>query len=225
MTFCITFSNVTINKISSVPHALFDLLHVIASNTDKDWQIDLNRMNTVIQRLALRQTLNLEKTPLQEIVHTLVSDILYEKNDENVSMTECSPFHPALFIHEKCDRQNISFTLQMYHRLNLRKVAVKLASEPLTFWTDLLKRHLLNGQHAVILGYPWKDENKLRSHFESERICQRMQTFGDDGLQQKADILKKASEENEVLRLFSNGNERFWKNLKHRYLFTEMSSG
>lgn len=86
----------------------------------------------------------------------------------------------------------------MYDKLNLHLVAEKLLAEPISFWLTLLNRYFLNRPSVTVLGYPWKNEQIVRAHYENERVANRQATFGEQGLKQMAETLQKAIEENKV---------------------------
>lgn len=86
----------------------------------------------------------------------------------------------------------------MFDRLNHDALAEKFKTLSVDFWRNLLKSFLVERPHVTVLGYPSQKERGLRSYLETERRNHQVQTLGKEGLLEKAEILKKASEENEV---------------------------
>lgn len=89
----------------------------------------------------------------------------------------------------------------MFNRLNHQVIADKLLEEPVLFWISLLKEYFIDRPYALVLAFPSKNENLLRSYFETERINSRHNSLGEEGLRKKGEELKKAIEENEVINL------------------------
>ncbi|XP_065211610.1 uncharacterized protein C05D11.1-like [Planococcus citri] len=165
----LTFKNVVIEKIPYLSDELLKILRSIAEDKD-DFKIDPNRMKTVIDRFVLKQLLALEKEPQNEITQALISNVLYGNSQTD-----------------------------MFDRLNHDALAEKFKAMSVDFWRDLLKKFLIDRPHVTVLGYPSQKDRGLRSHLETERRNNQLQTLGKEGLAKKGEILKKASEENEKL--------------------------
>jgi len=86
----------------------------------------------------------------------------------------------------------------MEDKLNIQKITPRLLTEPITFWISLLNDYFLKKPSATVLGYPWKNQVILQTQLENERLAIRQATLGVDGLKEKAAILQKAIEENNV---------------------------
>lgn len=88
--------------------------------------------------------------------------------------------------------------LKLTDKLNIQKLKAQLLSEPVSFWISVLNDYFVQRPSATILGYPWKNQEKVNTLLESERLSRRKANLGDEGLKNKAAILQNAIEENKV---------------------------
>lgn len=85
----LTFENVVISKMAFLNEELMRLFNLIADNANEDFNINENRMNSVIRRFALKQLLAVEKEPQKEIAMALIGDVLYGKSYNDVNNYFC----------------------------------------------------------------------------------------------------------------------------------------
>ncbi|XP_072172090.1 uncharacterized protein C05D11.1-like [Diadema setosum] len=130
--------------------------------------IDMARMQTVVHRRILEALNSMEDNPHETFAFMCIGDFLYDDTEA-----------------------------QLDERLNQVNSFKRLNSEPLTFWTDLLKKYFVGPPSVTIVGEPSKKLAEDMAKGEKERVAKQRETLGEAGLKEKNTILENANEENE----------------------------
>ncbi|KAL4219134.1 hypothetical protein ACF0H5_021716 [Mactra antiquata] len=144
------------------------LTNVIQKLSTGTEKIDISRMKNIIHRKLLDALSCLEDEPHNKMATYLIGDFLFGDNQK--------------------DLESRVQTEQMYK---------KMKDEVESYWMNLFTTFMMDKQYVVIIGEPSKVENERMVQTEKDRVAKQRETLGKDGLQNKADVLEKATEDNE----------------------------
>ncbi|XP_060600571.1 uncharacterized protein C05D11.1-like [Ruditapes philippinarum] len=131
-------------------------------------KIDMTRISNLIQRKVLDALASMEDNPHNKMASFLIGDFLFSDNQSDL---EC--------------------------RVQTVKLYTKMKAEPESYWIGLINKYMTDKHHVLIIGEPSIAEQERLAKEENERVEKQRERLGKDGLQEKATILEKATEENE----------------------------
>lgn len=144
--------------------------------------VDFERMKTMIRRHKVKHFNSIENSPHGEFSMAFIANFLYSNNDTDL--------------------------LTM---LDAVKLLDELESRGNRFWTDLIKKYLLETAHVCILSSPSEELAEQLEKEEKERIEKRKQELGDEKLKSFVEDLKIAEQVSHVHASFrlKLGTEKF----------------
>lgn len=162
--FYIIFQDVPLPKVKTVKEKLQAELQRILSEQD----IDMQRLESIINKYKLENISNIENSPHQSIAFMIIGHMLYGNT--------------------KADLEQ---------RVNPLDDLNKLIKEPKSFWIGILEKYFVKNNFVSIECYPSKEEQQKMAKDEKERIEKQRQELGDEGLRKQKEILEKAIEFND----------------------------
>ncbi|CAH1389034.1 unnamed protein product [Nezara viridula] len=142
---------------------------VLSSILNSEKPIDMKRLSTVINRYKLEILSNLENSPHDCIAFMVIGYVLYGNTPEDLD-----------------------------DRLNQVKLIEKLLTEPMEFWTGLLRTYLVEGHCVTAKGIPSIKE-QIAMKEEDEYIFEILvKHLGPEGLKKKGEELAAAMAINEI---------------------------
>ncbi|KAJ8960912.1 hypothetical protein NQ318_020211 [Aromia moschata] len=160
----ITFEDVPVDKLPEVRPKLQAILKKILDNKD----IDMKRMESIINRYKLESLSNLENSPHHTVAFMIIGHMLYGTT--------------------KGDLQQ---------RVNPLTDLQKLLKEPQSYWLGILEKYLVENKYVAIQCVPSREEKMNMAREEKERIEEQIRRLTEAGLREKKDSLEKAIEFNE----------------------------
>ncbi|KAL7287806.1 hypothetical protein TKK_0018181 [Trichogramma kaykai] len=160
----IIFQNVPKTKIPKISSKLMNFLKDIYKKG-----IDMQRMETVVNRHILETLSNLESSPHDAVAYMIIGDFLFG-NDKN----------------------------DLDDRLNEIKILKTLTSKPEAYWLGLLKKYLTDAPSAVMKGIPSVIKLQELSEAEQNRVEEVKKKLGPQGLSLKEKELDEAVLENDT---------------------------
>ncbi|XP_033118146.1 uncharacterized protein C05D11.1-like [Anneissia japonica] len=145
------------------------LLSVIGDIVSGKESIDMSRMTSVIHREILDSLNSMEERPHDTFAFICIGDFLYGNTPEELNK-----------------------------RLNQIGDFKKLGKEPAEYWVNLLRKYVTEAKSVTIVGKPSKELADSMASKEKERVKKQSEKLGEDGLKKMADILEKATAENET---------------------------
>lgn len=146
------------------------LKQVLARIADGEEKLDMQRMGNVLERYILEGLSNLESNPHDDVAFHIIGDVLYSVCVEDFNT-----------------------------RLNTNTWLQELKSKDREYWITLLKKYLVDSKYVVVRGVPSIEEQKRCAKLEQERIEKQRARLGPEGLAKRAEDLKYAIQDNEVL--------------------------
>ncbi|KAL3282009.1 hypothetical protein HHI36_005212 [Cryptolaemus montrouzieri] len=160
----LTFEDVPVSKLELIKPKLYSILNSIVENEN----IDMQRMESIINRHRLKCLSNLENSPHQTIAFLIIGHMLYGNTKEDLEQ-----------------------------RVNPQVNLMALQKEPKSYWISLLKKYLLDNKFIAIRCKPSKEEQQKMCLEEKERISKQIDVLGQEGLKHKGEELKSAIEFND----------------------------
>ncbi|XP_048587317.1 uncharacterized protein C05D11.1 isoform X1 [Nematostella vectensis] len=145
------------------------IIEVISSIADGSEALDMTRMATVIHRVILDTKDKIENDPHDTFADLVIYDFLYSHSSKELEKR-------ADFIHE----------------------LTSLQSEGEQYWKEFLKSYFVKAPLVMVIGEPSKQLMEDMAAAEKARVAAQREALGETGLKEKAERLKKASQENEV---------------------------
>lgn len=162
----LVFEDVDLDRMHTLNNVVNTVLREVVRGEGQNG-LKLERIRTILEKSRLKQILKMEKNPHSNIARVVITDMIYS----------AAPDHTS-------------------EKFNPNKILVRLVGEPKQFWVDLLKEIFIEGPHVLVLAYPSEAEYERYTTEEAERIAERVQTLGPDGLTEKQQILERAIIEN-----------------------------
>ncbi|XP_054720900.1 uncharacterized protein C05D11.1-like [Uloborus diversus] len=155
--------------VKKLPEVKEKLFSVFENVANGTEALDMERMRTVIKKKKLYILSHMENNPHDQLASCLIGDFLYGSTLEDLK-----------------------------HRVQEIPTIENLLKEDAQFWLDLLQKYLIEGKHVIVLGSPSPTLSDSMAKTEKLRIEEQQKKLGPAGLKEKAKILKKAMETNEV---------------------------
>lgn len=130
--------------------------------------LDEHRLKIIFEKYILERLSSLENSPHDDIAFHILGDFLYGEKDED--------FHK---------------------RLNVTEVIYKLQKNDIDFWVTLLRKYFIDNNNIVVRAYPSISEKEELAKLETERLENRKNELGEEGLKQKGIELQNAMAEND----------------------------
>lgn len=162
----ISFENVPLDRVDAIHEKLKQVLEKLGKEEE---EIDMKRMESVLERYILESLSSLESNPHDNVAFHVIGDVLYGAVEQDFD-----------------------------NRLNSTRCLQTLKAKSKEFWVNLLNKYLVNGKHVVIRAVPSIEEQKRTAKEEMERIEQQRNSLGEEGLAQKGKALAEAMAANEV---------------------------
>nr|XP_042906689.1 uncharacterized protein C05D11.1 isoform X2 [Parasteatoda tepidariorum] len=143
---------------------------ILQNFVDGKEEFDMRRMETLIKKKKLHILTSMEDNAHDALASCLIGDFLYGSTLE--------------------DLQN---------RLQEIPIIESLFNKPAEYWINLLKTYILHGNHVIVEGRPSPALAAEMAEIEKKRIEEQQKKLGPDGLKEKAQVLKDAIEQNEIL--------------------------
>ncbi|WAR30394.1 YAN2-like protein [Mya arenaria] len=157
------------NVVTSKLNKIYSRLkEVLGGLSSGQEKLDMARIGNLAHRKVLEGLSAMEDDPHNRMASFLIGDFLFSDNQE--------------------DMENRVQTVQAYKRMK---------EEPESFWIGLISQYFIDKNYVLILGEPSVAERESLAKTEADRVTKQREALGKDGLQQKAEILEKATEENE----------------------------
>ncbi|XP_022082849.1 uncharacterized protein C05D11.1-like [Acanthaster planci] len=131
--------------------------------------VDMERMASVLHRRILECLNHMEERPHDTFAFMGIGDFLY------------------------CDTMD-----ELEQRLNQVENYKKQVKESDSFWKELLKRYFISAKSVTILGEPSQKLAESMMEEEKQRIAKQQEELGEAGLKKAADVVLKATEDNET---------------------------
>ncbi|XP_050535492.1 uncharacterized protein C05D11.1-like isoform X7 [Daktulosphaira vitifoliae] len=161
----LVFKNVPIRKLDEEQIPL-KLNEIFKKLIDDNDYFDLEELKKFINIIKHFELKNLEYGLNFTLPFLIIFDFLYGKN--------------------KSDLDEI---------LNTNRIFNKLLSEDILFWKNILRDYLLNDHKVIVRGIPSIKKHNELANEEIQRVSQRKNDLGDDGLKLKANELLNAKTE------------------------------
>lgn len=168
------------DKLAQIRPKLQELLKKILDTGD----INMERMESIINRFKLESLSNLENSPHQTVAFMIIGHMLYGNTKEDVR------YHQSLLSYN-------NFFFQLQQRVNPLTDLSKLIKEPQCYWLEILRKYFVENKYVAIQCVPSKEEQVNMAKDEKERIQVQIDTLGLDGLKEKEEVLEKALEFND----------------------------
>uniref|UniRef100_A0A1I7ZZX7 Peptidase_M16_C domain-containing protein n=1 Tax=Steinernema glaseri TaxID=37863 RepID=A0A1I7ZZX7_9BILA len=168
-TLVMEFSGVPVDKLELVKDRFFD--KTLREHADAS-KFDMNRMEFLINQSILKCHTKMETDGHNQIFHTLIGHQLYGDRDR--------------------------FEEDLRIRMNEVDTLKKLASEPASFWSNLMQKYM-NKPHVCVIGDPSEELVTVLEQKEHQRLEAQKESLGADGLmncKNKLDCANKANTEN-----------------------------
>lgn len=162
--FYIMFENVPVSKLSELKSKLKEELQRILNSEE----IDMQKLESIINRYKLENISNIENNPHHSIAFMIIGHMLYGNTKEDLQQ-----------------------------RVNPLDDLAKLSKESKSFWLQILDKYFVNNKYISIQCYPSKEEQQEMAKEEKLRVEKQRETLALEGLKEKADILQKAIEFND----------------------------
>ncbi|KAK9870443.1 hypothetical protein WA026_008009 [Henosepilachna vigintioctopunctata] len=156
--------DVPVPKLEQIKPKLTAILNDIVLNEN----IDMQRMESIINRHRLECLSNLENVPHQTIAFQIIGHMLYGNTKEDLQQ-----------------------------RVNPLLNLDTLQKEPKSYWISILKKYFIDNKFIVIRCKPSKEEQQQMAKDEKERIAKQIEDLGTEGLKRKGAELEKAIEFND----------------------------
>ncbi|KAK4880203.1 hypothetical protein RN001_008349 [Aquatica leii] len=160
----LSFGGVPKDKLELIKPKLDSVLKTIVD----DINIDMKRIQSIINRQKLENLSSLEHGPHSRVAHLIIGHMLFGNTEEDLRV-----------------------------RLNPSEDLDKMLEEPKEFWVDLLSKWYVNNKVVSVQGVPSAEEQQEMASEEKIRIKKQIEELGEEGLAQKEDELIKAIEFNE----------------------------
>ncbi|KAJ8921035.1 hypothetical protein NQ315_015831 [Exocentrus adspersus] len=160
----ISFEDVPIDKLPEIRPKLQGLLKKLLDTKD----INMERMESIINRYKLESLSNLENSPHHTVAFMIIGHMLYGDTKEDLQQ-----------------------------RVNPLTDLAKLAKEPQSYWLEILRKYFVENKYVAIQCVPSKEEQANMAKEEKERIQAQIDKLGVNGLREKTETLEKAIEFNE----------------------------
>lgn len=131
-------------------------------------KLDEQRLRIVFEKFILERLSSLENSPHDDITFHVLGDFLYANKNEDFQK-----------------------------RLNVTDIITKLQEENMDYWLNLLRKYFIDNHSVTVRAVPSIAEKEKLSKEEADRLEQRRQELGPEGLAKKACELEEAMAEND----------------------------
>ncbi|XP_052223206.1 uncharacterized protein C05D11.1-like isoform X7 [Dreissena polymorpha] len=144
------------------------LMSVLSGLTKGTEKLNMGRMANLIHRRVLDALSSLEDSPHDKMASYLIGDFLFSNTKQD-----------------------------MEDRVQMVPCHERMKTEPEAFWLGLINKFFIDKHYVLILGEPSTAERESLAQAEADRVARQQANLGKNGLQEKAAIFEKATEENE----------------------------
>lgn len=146
-----------------------NVLEILGNIASGKEEFDMERMKAQIHRSVLEEMNAVEDSPHDTLAFLSIGDFLYSTKSD---------------------------TMQEY--VDKIKHLQKLKEEPVSYWTGLMKKYLMDQKMVVIIGDPSEEKMEKSGEEEKARVKRQREELGEEGLAKKKKIADDAIAENSV---------------------------
>lgn len=166
--FLVKLSGVNLEKISEVDEKFMEILNAIADQTE---EIDMKRMEIIIQSEFTEELNNLERQPYLTVFEKLLPTMIYAQENEDEELIKERFFYDGL--------------------------TVEMLAKSKDDWLELLQKYFIEGKHVTIEAVPSLEKLQQLTEEEQNRLEALKAEFDEESLAKKQEELEEAIAKNE----------------------------